>query len=125
MITLDVKRVARLKGITKLYAFLVKNGFTHHIAHALASGTNKGIRFDQLERLCRAPHVLPHDLFNYKPHGRGINPANDVLLPLRKGPLDNSDLQHVHNTLSPEAIYSLTSDPKAGYQPPSSPPKDQ
>lgn len=125
MITLDVERVARIKGIAKPYAFLKKNGFSHHIAHNIVHGTLKGIRFDHLERLCRAFHVLPHDLFCYKPHGRGINPSNDVLLPLRKGPLDNSDLQHVLNSLSPEAIISLTSELKARYQPPSSPPKDQ
>ena len=125
MITLDVERIAKLKGIAKPYAFLVKNGFTHHVAHNITNGSCKGIRFDHLEKLCRALHVLPHDLFCYKPHGRGINPSNDVLLPLRKGPLENNDLQRLISTLSPEAIISLASELKDRYQPPSPSPEGQ
>jgi len=104
---------------------LIKNGFSHHIAHNLIHGTLKGIRFDHLEKLCRAFHVLPHDLLCYKPHGRGINPSTDVLLPLRKGPLENNDLQRLIGTLSPEAIISLTSELKARYLPPSPSPEGQ
>lgn len=125
MLTIDVRRVALLKGITEPYAFLRKNGFTHHVAKALVNGASKSIRYDHLERLCRCLHALPHDLLAYKPHGRGLNPANDVLLPLRKQPIDPKDLQNLLATLSPEEIIRLTSELQARYQQPPAPPEGQ
>lgn len=116
MIVLDLQRIAKLRAIPKLYAFLRHNGFTHYQAHALANGEIKELRLDHLERLCRNFHCLPHELFNYKPTGRGINPANDVLLPLRKKPLDPKDLNSLMASLPPEELENLNTELQARYR---------
>ena len=108
MITLDLLRICELKGIVHPYAFLKRNGFTHRTASALCSGANKGVRFDHLEKLCRIFTCLPHELFNYKPSGRGLNPATDVLLPLRKGPEDRGNLQNLLASLPPTELLRIT-----------------
>lgn len=125
MLTIDLKRISRIKGIAKPYAFLTANGFTHHVAHTLVSGTGKAIRFDHLEKLCRAFHALPHDLFDYKPTGRGLNPANDVLLPLRKKPIETKDLNSLIAALPPDEILNLSAELQARYQKPPEHPQGQ
>lgn len=121
MITIDLDRLCRIKGIAHPYAFLTANGFTHRTASRLVGGINKGIRFDHLERLCRIFHALPHDLFNYRPIGRGLNPANDVLLALRKKPLATKDLNSLLASLPPEEIINLQAEIHARYHKPSEP----
>lgn len=125
MITIDIQRICQLKGITRPRAFLTSNGFSHRIASALVKASGKGIRFDHLERLCRLFHALPHDLFNYKPTGRGINPSNDVLLPLRKQPAPAKGLNSLLAALPPDDILQITSELQARYQKPPEPTEGQ
>ena len=121
MITMDINRLCELKGITRPHAFLTANGFSHRIASTIVNATGKSIRFDHLERLCRLFHALPHDLFAYKPTGRGINPANDVLSPLRKQPLPTKGLNSLIAALPPDEILNITSELQARYQKPQEP----
>ena len=123
MITLDIERLCQIKGIDKTYAFLYRNGFTHRVSHLLASGAKKSIRLDHLERLCRILHCAPQDLLNYKPTGRGIDPTNDVLLPLRKAPLRTKSLNSLLASLPPEEILRVTAELNARFQPPASEPE--
>lgn len=120
MITIDLLRICRIKGITHPHAFLTANGFSHRIASRLINGLNKGIRFDHLERLCRVFRALPHDLLDYKPTGRGLNPANDNLLPLRKKPLDTKDLNSLIAALPPDEVLNLSAEIHARYNKPES-----
>ncbi len=121
MITIDILRICQLKGITHPHAFLTANGFSHRIASTLVNASGKGIRFDHLERLCRLFHALPHHLFNYKPTGRGINPANDVLLPLRKQPVPAKGLNSLLAALPPDDILNITAELQARFQKPQEP----
>ena len=118
MITLDIKRLCRIKGIAHPYSFLTANGFTPRVAHALANGNNKGVRFLHLEKLCRLFCGLPNDLFNYKPIGRGLNPSNDVLAPLRKPDLPPEDLNSLIASLPPDEVLNLSAEIRARYQKP-------
>lgn len=121
MITIDILRICQLKGITHPHAFLTANGFSHRIASTLVNASGKGIRFDHLERLCRLFHAMPHHLFNYKPTGRGINPANDVLLPLRKQPVPAKGLNSLLAALPPDDILNITAELQARFQKPQEP----
>ncbi len=125
MITLDLLRICELKGIVYPHAFLKRNGFSHRISSALVSGAHKGIRFEHLEKLCRLFHCLPHELFNYKPTGRRTDPANDPLLPLRKGPEDTANLQSLVASMPPAEILRITNEIRQRNQkPPASTPQD-
>ncbi|MEO8068986.1 MAG: helix-turn-helix transcriptional regulator [Flavobacteriales bacterium] len=118
MIQLNLQRLCKLKGIAKPYAFLAANGFSHHHAHSLANGAVKGLRFDHLEKLCRIYHCMPQELLDYKPNGRGLNPANDVLAPLRKQPVATKDLRTLIAELPPEEILNISAELQARYQKP-------
>ncbi|WP_394063527.1 helix-turn-helix domain-containing protein [Alcaligenes sp. WGS1538] len=43
-------------------------GITEQNLSLLKSGKVKGIRFETLEKLCRALHCQPGDLLEYQPH---------------------------------------------------------
>lgn len=110
MLFIDLPNLCRLKGIDQPYAFLRANGFTHDMAHRLSNGTAKGIKFIHLERLCRAFHCLPHDLFNYERASKARFPAGDILEPLRKKPSSGPSLNSIIRDLTPEQLGSLTTE---------------
>lgn len=122
MITIDIHRLCKLKGIDRPHAFLTANGFSHRTASKFTDRTGKGVRYDHLEKLCRLFNGLPHDLFDYKPSGRGLNPANDVLLPLRKAPLTTKGLQSLIADLPLEEILKVSEELQARYQKPKTDP---
>lgn len=125
MITLELQRLCNLRGITKPYAFLRTAGFSHNLSHNLANGAVMSITFAHLEKLCRLFNCMPQELFTYKPSGRGINPATDVLLPLRKEPLRTKDLNSLIATLPPEALVDLTAQIHDRYHKPPEPTEGQ
>lgn len=118
MITLNLERICALKGIVHPYAFLAANGFSHHPAHDLSNGHNKSISFAHLEKLCRIFHCLPHDILDYKPTARGLDPTNDVLAPLTKKPLETKDLNSLIASLPPDEIINLATELQARFKKP-------
>lgn len=126
MITIDVPRLCKIKGIDRPHAFLTSNGFSDRVATSLTTGRRKSVRLDHLERLCRLFYGLPNDIFDYKPTGRGLNPAHDVLLPLRKKPLEPQNLNSLIASLPPDEVLSLSAEIHARYnKPPAEPTTDQ
>ncbi len=73
MITLNTRYHFRSRGIKKAFAFLRKLGFSHNLAHRLAQDDTKGIRFDQLEKLCIAFKCTPNDLLQWQDEGQNID----------------------------------------------------
>ncbi len=124
MIAIDVLRLCKLKGIDRPHAFLTANGFSDRVATSLTTGRRKTFRLDHLEKLCRIFYGLPNDLFDYKPTGRGINPTNDVLLPLRKAPLPPKDLNSLIASLPPDEVLNLSTEIHARYNKPPEPTED-
>jgi len=124
MITLDLHRLCEIKGITHPHAFLTAKGISHRTATTMLNGKGKGLRFAHLEKLCRIYHCMPHELFNYKPAGRGIDPSNDVLSPLRKAPLKTQGLNSLIASLPPDEIIHLSEEIQARYHKPSEPTED-
>ncbi|MBK7384574.1 MAG: helix-turn-helix transcriptional regulator [Flavobacteriales bacterium] len=84
MITLDIPRIARLKGVQRPYSFLTSNGFSHHTAKKLIAGTMKRLHFSDLEKLCRIFRCEPHDLYDYRPAQAVAIAGNDHLAFLTK-----------------------------------------
>lgn len=115
MITLELQRLCNLRGIAKPYAFLRAAGFSHNLSHNLANGVVKSITFAHLEKLCRIFNCMPQELFTYKPAGRGVNPATDILLPLRKKPLPTKGLNSLLATLPPDDLLNLTDELQARF----------
>ncbi len=110
MITLDLRRVMKIKAITKPYAFLTANGFTHHTAYRLTNGKPGSIGFRHLEKLCRILHCQPHDLLAYTPEVNTVPPANDHLAFLHRPETDVPDVHAIMSTLSPQQMEELSTE---------------
>lgn len=65
MLTLQVSRVLRIRGIQKPYNYLRKLGLSHNVVHRMLSGKSAGIKMDQLQRICLALHCTPNDLMHW------------------------------------------------------------
>jgi len=118
MIFLNLKRLCQLRGISTPFAFLRAHGFTHAQSHALANGAVKEIKFAHIEKLCRLFRCMPHELLDYKPDNRGLDPTDDVLEPLRKEPLNTKGLNNLMASLPPDEILRITTELEARYRKP-------
>ncbi len=110
MITLDVTRAIKLKGIEKPYSFLTANGFTHHTAYRMTNGKPRSIKFQHLEKLCRILHCEPHELLAYTPDKNSVLPVNDHLAFLAKEEVVPVDLRSIMKTLSPKEVHDLATE---------------
>jgi DNA-binding Xre family transcriptional regulator len=82
MLTLNLKPVFAARSIDKPYAFLKKNGFTHTIAKALATGKVVSVNISYMEKLCILLWCEPSDLFQWQPAEGTVVTENHPLLPL-------------------------------------------
>lgn len=114
MITLNVRRAARLKGITRPLRYLTANGFTYHTARILLSGKALRVDLRDIERLCRILHCEPHDLMDYAPPTDFPIGAEDRLAFLSKHNLD-ADIHQMIAKLSLKEMAALTAEVAARY----------
>ncbi len=63
MLTLHLTPIFKARGIEKPYAFLVKAGFSPHIANNLSQNKSIVLNLNHLEKLCRIFCCEPNDLF--------------------------------------------------------------
>ena len=115
MITINVRRIARLKGIERPYTFLTTHGFTHHIAKQFIAGRVKRLHFGDLEKLCRLFQCAPYDLYDYQRPSAVVLPANDPLAFLKKEePI--ADIQAVIRSLSLKQMEDLAQEVSQRYR---------
>lgn len=100
MITLNIKRIARVMGVQRPYTFLVQQGFTPQTAKDLIAGRTRSLHFNHLEKLCRIFSCEPYDLYDYVPDQPEASIGTDHLAFLAK-PTDQVDF----NTLSAGLSY--------------------
>ncbi|MBN2681259.1 MAG: helix-turn-helix domain-containing protein [Bacteroidales bacterium] len=83
MIQLNFLDICKQRAIQKPYTFLKKIGFTHNVAHYIASNRAKSLSFTQIEILCKELYCTPNDLFNFSPvEGFDKNhPLNSITKP--------------------------------------------
>ena len=84
MLQINITRVCNLRGITRTFTLLSKNGISRNIASRLASGTALSISFKHLEKICIALNCTPNDLLQWIPGTGEKDTANHPLHPLRK-----------------------------------------
>ena len=84
MLTLELRPIAKAKGITKLSSFLRKHGFSPSLAMRWARGVVQIIDLGDLETVCRAFRCEPHDLLRYTPEPDRVADPNDPLAALIK-----------------------------------------
>lgn len=114
MITLNVRRAARLKGIARPLRFLTANGFTYHTARILLSGKALRVDLRDIERLCRIMKCEPYDLMDYSPPNDFPKSFEDHLAFLSKQTID-ADIHHMISKLSLKEMSDLTAEVAARY----------
>lgn len=114
MITLNVRRATRLKGITRPLRFLTTNGFTYHTARILLSGKAMRVDLRDLERLCRILNCEPYDLMDYAPPKDLRIGSEDPLAFLSKLALE-ADIHQMFAKLSLKEMDEITAEVAARY----------
>jgi len=66
MIRYDIERMITLRGNSKPLDFLRDNGFPYHVCLYMLKNP-KSVRFEQIEKLCRALKCTPNDLMEWVP----------------------------------------------------------
>jgi DNA-binding Xre family transcriptional regulator len=67
MLTINLNRIFKARGIEQPYKFLIKQGFVSFMAHKLKNNKVRQIRIDHIEKLCVALNCTPNDLFEWAP----------------------------------------------------------
>ena len=87
MLYLELRSLFKARGIKSPHGYLVKNGFSYSAANHLMYQSPRGIKFDQLERLCELLRCEPNDLFVWKAES-GVSYGEDFpLCKLKKSPI--------------------------------------
>jgi len=116
MITLNIPRIATLKGVQHPYTYMVKKGFTPQTAKDLLAGRTKRLAFAHLEKLCRIYNCEPYDLFDYLPDKNAHLKGQDHLAFLTK-PKTGEDIHDLIAGLSLKQMEELVADVSRRYKP--------
>lgn len=99
MLTFEIKRILKTRGIDEPYRWLVKNGFVSQTVHSWLNYQLGYIKPNHLERLCLLLNCTPNDLFDWREDGKTvvhdthalrtlIKQKTDIQTTLRELPLD-------------------------------------
>ncbi len=117
VITLNIPRIATLKGVQRPYTFMVKHGFTPQTAKDLIAGRVRRLDFAHLEKLCRLFRCEPYDLYDYAPTTNSLSQGEDHLAFLAKPKVDQG-IQSLIAGLSVKQMESLIADVAQRYSKP-------
>ena len=73
MLYYNFKTILELRGITKPFGYLRKNGFSQNLSYRISSGETGSLHLKVVERLCKLLNCTPHDALVWKPD----KPADD------------------------------------------------
>ena len=72
MLTFEIKRILKTRGIDEPYRWLVKNGFVPQTVNSWLKYELGYIKPDHLERLCLLLNCTPNDLFDWREDGKTV-----------------------------------------------------
>lgn len=84
MLSLNLKRIFKARGIEQPYKFLVQSGFVPFTAHKYKNGAVEHMRLDHIEKLCILLHCTPNDIFEWVPNDLLDDRADHPLQRIRR-----------------------------------------
>jgi len=84
MLDLNLKRLFEMRGITRPFTFMLKNGFIRSTAHNFVHGQVWQIKLEQIEKLCLLLNCTPNDLFEWRPDKNASIPETHAINALKK-----------------------------------------
>jgi DNA-binding Xre family transcriptional regulator len=79
MIQINLERIAKMRGVTNIYTFLVDGGITAKTATIWASGKCKNIKLDTLEHVCNLFNCEVYDIMEWVPDASVANVTGSPL----------------------------------------------
>ena len=96
MLIYNLTPIFKARGIHNPHAYLVKNGFSSHSAHNIASHQTRIFRLEHIEKLCKILICEPNDLLSWLPEKNEIIAESH---PLHKLKVEKSEAS-IHEELS-------------------------
>lgn len=84
MLTINVARVFKLRGLSGYLIRLVRAQISRRTAKGFLNGTAANIKLRHLEKICLMLNCTPNDLFDWKPDAEVNPPETHALYNLRK-----------------------------------------
>ncbi|MFA6597092.1 MAG: helix-turn-helix transcriptional regulator [Ignavibacteriaceae bacterium] len=107
MLTYNLKKLFKLRGITTPASFLMKNGFGKQAAYRITGNRFNALQPEYLEKLCIALNCTPNDLMEWEPNKNIEKPEILGLNKLRPVPV--GDLRHFANDIPVEKMSEFIS----------------
>jgi DNA-binding Xre family transcriptional regulator len=67
MLTYNLTRLFKLRGIIRPLTFLMEKGFTRDLASRITTDVNLKLKIENIEKLCKTLNCTPNDLMEWKP----------------------------------------------------------
>ena len=83
MLRYNLQRIFRLKGIDKPFTFLKKHGFSHAVAHKIATGKKLDLTLREIEKVCTIFNCRLDDILEWipeKPEDEKVNKLFEHLI---------------------------------------------
>lgn len=105
MLTYNLKKHFKLRGITYPARYLMEIGFTKQIAYNIARDNFVSLSPEHLEKLCLALNCTPNDLMEWEPGKNVTNPETQSLQKLR--PVQFTDIRSFISSLPYEKMNEI------------------
>lgn len=83
MLTINVLRVCKVRGIARPFSFFRDHGFSISSATRIAAGRMSGFSLETVEKLCLLLNCTPNDLFQWTPSKDSLVPPSHALYTLQ------------------------------------------
>ncbi|MCK7591144.1 helix-turn-helix transcriptional regulator [Subsaxibacter sp. CAU 1640] len=115
MLSLNLRPIFKMRGISEPFSYLTKAGFTNHTAHRLLNSHNRNFSLDAIEKLCELLICEPNDLLAWTPN-KNTTVRNDHPLYLLKPMADEDNgLGYARDNLSYKELKLISKKVKSDY----------
>lgn len=96
MLTFDITRIFKARGIDKPFSYLVKRGYSDNFATRIVNNRIEKMNLKDVERLCELLHCTPNDLLKWTPTKENAAKENHPLVSLKR----NDNVIHLTQMLN-------------------------
>jgi len=84
MLTFNINRLLKVRGVEKPFQYLVKAGFCDNFATRITKNKTRRMDLREVERLCELFRCTPNDLLEWEPSPEQAAIADHPLKPLER-----------------------------------------
>ena len=84
MLTFNINRLLKIRGVEKPYAYMVASGFSSDFSVRIIKNKTRRMDLNMVERLCELFRCTPNDLIEWEPSPEQAAVENHPLKPLER-----------------------------------------